>query len=377
MKVTVIPITPAQVHTVRNMVKTLENKGHQVQVIARDHGCACQLLDAYGIRYSLCGKSGRSAHLKYLEALPQLLRALRLAWKFGPDILFGTAPASFISLVLRKPCIVLNDTDIKTIQNPLCSRNPFVKVIFTPVLFNLDLGKKQFRCRMYKELAYLHPNNFQPDPSIYDLLGISRDERYVVLRFNAFDAVHDIGLAGFSVENKRRLVRELREYVHVFISSEGSLSDDLQSYAMKIPPHRIHDALYYAQMLVTDAQTMTTEAAVLGTPVVHCHPLVGRQDFGNFTELEQYGLACHYGVKDQGKAIEKALELVQQPNLKQEYQRRREKLLADKIDFTAFLVSFFENYPESLDEIRRLQWQGEYGKGKSQSLGKGYLAKKE
>ncbi len=360
MKVTVVPITPAQVHTVRNMVRILENKGHQVQVIARDHGCACQLLDAYGIRYSLCGKAGRSASLKYLEAVPQLLRALRLAWKFNPDILFGNAPASFISLVLRKPCIILSEGIGSTIQKQFITLNPFVKVIFTPVLHKADLGKRQFRCRMYKELAYLHPNNFQPDPSIYDLLGISRDERYVVLRFNAFDAVHDIGWSGFSIESKRRLVRELQEYAHVFISSEGSLSDDLQSYVMNIPPHRIHDALYFAQMLVTDTQTMTTEAAVLGTPVVRCHPMVGHQDGGNFIELEhKYGLIYNYEVKDQGKAIEKALELVQQPNLKQECQRRREVLLADKIDFTAFLTSFIENYPESLDEIKRLKLQGE------------------
>ncbi len=34
-------------------------------------------------------------------------------------------------------------------------------------------------------------------------------------------------------------------------------------------------------------------------------------------------------------------------NLKEEFQIRRQKMLADKIDVTAFLVWFVENYPNS------------------------------
>ena len=40
-------------------------------------------------------------------------------------------------------------------------------------------------------------------------------------------------------------------------------------------------------------------------------------------------------------------ELVKSPNLKEIYQERRKKMLADKIDVTAFMVWFIENYPES------------------------------
>jgi hypothetical protein len=36
------------------------------------------------------------------------------------------------------------------------------------------------------------------------------------------------------------------------------------------------------------------------------------------------------------------------PNLKEEWQKRRMKMLADKIDVTAFMVWFIENYPESV-----------------------------
>jgi len=53
-------------------------------------------------------------------------------------------------------------------------------------------------------------------------------------------------------------------------------------------------------------------------------------------------------VADQEKSIQKGIELLQQPNLKKEWKEKSEKMLAEKIDVTAFLVWFVENYPESV-----------------------------
>ena len=54
-------------------------------------------------------------------------------------------------------------------------------------------------------------------------------------------------------------------------------------------------------------------------------------------------------VADQEKSIQKGIELLQQPNLKKEWKERSERMLADKIDVTAFLVWFVENYKEFRD----------------------------
>jgi predicted glycosyltransferase len=111
----------------------------------------------------------------------------------------------------------------------------------------------------------------------------------------------------------------------------------------------MHDVLYYAKMLVGDSQTMTTEAALLGTPAIRCNTFVGEHDMGNFIELEQkYGLIFNYDSP--AKGIEKALELVGQPGLKAEWARKRERLVNDKIDVTAFMVWFVENFPQSFHE---------------------------
>lgn len=39
--------------------------------------------------------------------------------------------------------------------------------------------------------------------------------------------------------------------------------------------------------------------------------------------------------------------------LREEFYRRREKMLSDKIDVTAFLTWFIENYPDSATQTRK------------------------
>jgi hypothetical protein len=120
---------------------------------------------------------------------------------------------------------------------------------------------------------------------------------------------------------------------------------------MNIPQHRMHDAIYYASLLVGDTQTSTTEAACLGTPAIRCNSFVGPNDMSNFKELEaKYKLIFNY--RDSRNAIEKSLELIQQENINKEWAQRTEKLINDKIDLTAFMTWFIENYPKSFEIIR-------------------------
>jgi len=160
----------------------------------------------------------------------------------------------------------------------------FSNVILTPDCFNGDFGNKHIRISGYKELAYLYNHYFEPDPTVINELGLDNNEKYVILRFNVFDAVHDIGRRGFSLSEKYRLVRELEKHVRVFVRSEKELPDDLAVYNLPIPFERIHHAPYYAHLLVCDTGTIATEAAILGTPAVICFSSVNR--FGNFNKLD-------------------------------------------------------------------------------------------
>ncbi|MBN2186928.1 MAG: DUF354 domain-containing protein [Dehalococcoidia bacterium] len=350
MKILFCIATPAQVHFWRYSIESLVKKGHKVKILARDYESTLELLDRYGLEYSSF-KPIRSKYLKIFELLTHALKGYGLGRKFHSDIILGFGVGtSSVSALLRKPCIVFTDTESLPVQHFLTK--VFATVIITPSCFRGDLGKRHIRIAGYKELAYLHPNYFHADPTIYDELGISKDEKYVILRFNAFDAVHDIGRRGFSLLNKYQLARGLGKYARVFLSAEGRLPEDLESFKLPIPYHLIHHALYYAKLVICDTGTIATEAATLGTPSIYCSSAAGQ--FGNFVELQQkYDLI--YCFREPKRAIEKALELIQQPDLKEQWAKKRQRLLADRIDVTQFIVWLIENYPESFEEYRRSQ----------------------
>lgn len=333
--------TPADVHTWRYVIRALRDKGHEVTILARDYGGTIQLLDKYGFKFRSFNAI-KSKYLKIFEIAPHIWEGWKLSKEFNPDIIAGFGvDAALTGALCRKPSVVFTDSEPTPVQHFLTKLS--ATAILTPSCFRKDLGKKQVRFAGYKELSYLHPDYFQPDSSIYNELGISATKKYVILRFNVFDALHDIGKHGFSLADKYRLVRELQKHCRVFISAEGSLPKDLEGYKLQIPYERIHHALYYAQLLIADTGTMVTEAAVLGTPSIFygSHPEV----FGNFVELEQkYDLI--YCFLDSQKAIQKAVELANHPDLKDGWAIKRQRLLADKINVTQFMVNFIEGVAE-------------------------------
>ena len=76
----------------------------------------------------------------------------------------------------------------------------------------------------YHELAYLHPNRFNPDPAVLADFGVSPDEPYSIVRFVSWQAVHDRQERGLSAKQKRHLVEVLQRRGRVLISSEAPLT---------------------------------------------------------------------------------------------------------------------------------------------------------
>jgi predicted glycosyltransferase len=326
--------------------------GHTLKILARDYGSTLMLLDKYGLKYEVYIKPSKNLRrLGTFQIFPYVFNEYRLARRFHPDLVVGIGPDEpLFAFFLHKPCLLFNDSEPMPLQHFI--NKTFARAIITPDCFAKDLGKKQIRFSGYKELAYLHPEYFKPDPAILLELHVSRNEKYVILRFNIFDAVHDIGKYGFSVSDQIKLVEELEKYARVFISPERALPVQLERYILPISSEKIHHALYYSQLLVTDTQTMATEAAILGTPVVRCNNFVGPHDMGNFVELEKkYELI--YSFQNSEQAIRRAVELIKQPDLKKEWEIKRQRLLKEKIDVTRFMVDFIENYPASLAKFRK------------------------
>lgn len=356
MKVGIFISTPAQVHFYKNIIKKLENDGNDVFVVARGYGDTIDLLNEMKIPYFTFSHVPNSKSGKILSVPGDVLRAYRFLKDNRVSVVTGYGIYNALaSRLLGATDVIFNDSEPMAnsfsydIQVRLCML--LTNAMISPSSFRQSLGRKHIKVDSYKEMAYLHPNYYRPDDSIYRLLGISPQEDYVLLRFNAFDAVHDFGVKGFRMDEKVRLVRELEKYAKVFVSSEMAVPDEIKKNLMTLPKNRIHDAIYFAKMLVTDTQTMATEGALLGTPTIRCNSFVGPRDMGNFIELEEkYGLI--YNFSDRTKAIEKAVEMAKRKDLAAEWQQKMSAFMSSSIDINNFMTWFIESYPASLKEIK-------------------------
>ena len=60
-----------------------------------------------------------------------------------------------------------------------------------------------------------------------------------------------------------------------------------------------------------------------------------------------------YFYPDQDAALEKAVQILDNSDSKQEWQQKRERLLADKINVSAWMTDFIENYPKSFKDYQK------------------------
>ena len=349
---------PAHVHLFKNFATAMQKNGHKILFTCRDKEFEIYLLKKYGFEYKTFGRKYISSIGKILGLIEFDVKEFMVGLKFKPDILLshGSIYAAHASFLLGKPHIAMEDTfNFEQIR----LYKPFSKVILTSDYNHPLKSSKVIKYPGYHELAYLHPKHFTPDINILKELNIQPQEKYVIVRFVSWNASHDIGHKGISYENKLKAIDEFSKYAKVFISSEVELPNELEQYKVKIKPHRMHDAMAFASMVFGESATMVSEAACLGVPGIYL------DSTGRLYTKEQeikYGLCFNYSesLDDQQKAIVKGIEILKQNNLRENWLKQRNKMLSDKIDVTAFLVWFIENYPESakiMKENLEYQWR--------------------
>ena len=184
---------PAHVHYFRNFIKIMSQKRHSFLVIAHDKDVTFSLLNKYKIDFISRGKGSNSLFGKFIYIFQADIYVLKAALKFKPDLFisFGTPFAAHVSFLLRKPNIVFSDTEHALFAQILSV--PLSTVIFTPNAFFKYFGKRHIKFSGYMELCSLHPNYFQPDCQVLKLLGIGKNEKFILLRFVSWTAYHDIG----------------------------------------------------------------------------------------------------------------------------------------------------------------------------------------
>lgn len=344
---------PAHYHLFRNSINVLKKKGHEVLILARKKDILVDLLenDKYDLLSVRKGKSLIQKLKLNKQSQNEILEYARIN---QPDLIIGTGDFSYVTKKLGIPSIFCGEDDanlnLLLFVWSLVTYKNFSAILAPFGVNNSIWNTKTTFYSGFQKLAYLHPNQFTPEKQVVEKY-FSTEKPYFILRFAKLNAYHDVNAKGINTVIAQRLIKILEKHGDVYITAERDLEPQFEKYRLKINPLDIHHVMAFSKLYIGDSQSMAVEAAMLGIPSVRFNDFAGR--ISVLEELEhQYSLT--YGIKtDKPEQLYKIIdELLSMPDLRKEFQRRRQRMLADKIDVTAFLVWFIENYPESAQTMK-------------------------
>jgi predicted glycosyltransferase len=317
--------------------------GHRVIVGARKKEFSLELLKAYNIKHVVLTKKGTGLIGLIKELLEQQIKIAKIIKNNSIDLMlqmngiFNAPVGRFYHI----PTLAFSDTE----NDKWANRFSFTlsKHVFSPTCFDHRIGgswKNQIHYPGYHELAYLSPR--------YISDKIVTEDRFLI-RFVGWAAGHDIGEKGLSNEQKIELVNILKEFGTVHISSEAPLPGEIAAFAHQLNPSEIHNFMMKCKMVIGESATMVSEAACLGIPAI----LISNTGRGYTTEQDKrYGLIKHYRL-NQWEEIVDRLKRWGSQDLTDEWQKKRWDMLKDKMDVTSWIVDLVQDYPESIQDSQK------------------------
>lgn len=345
-------VHPAKFQFHKVQINTLKQKGHIVDIVINTKDILEDLIEEEGWEYTNIFPNSRKikgVHV-YIAAVISIFLTVYRLWKYTRGKKYDVFVGDLLSIVGRlkgvKAFYATDDVLAAVPEQAIFFKT--VKHIIAPEI--TDIGKyssKKIAYDGYKALAHLHPNHFTPNENL--LSQELRGKPYFLIRCTGFGATHDIGKSGISDNVLQKLIPILEPHGQILITSERELPDNLKKYNLKIRKNDITHYINYAQIFIGDSTTMCTEAAVLGTPAVEFDEYF--YEIEQMLEIERkYQLIHCFRTSQINEFLLKITELVNTPNIKSIYSERRENLLENTIDVSAFLIYLFENNPESVKE---------------------------
>ncbi len=345
-------VHPAKFHFHKVQINTLKKKGHIVDVVINTKDILEDLIKEEGWDYTNLFPNTRKikgVHV-YIAAGISLFLSIYRLWKFTRgkkyDLFVGDALV-YLGRIRGVPSFYPTDDVLAAVPEQVTWFIP-ANYIIAPVV--TDIGKykkKKIAYKGYKALAHLHPNHFQPDKSKLPV-ELQNGEPFFIIRCTGFGATHDINKTGITDELLFKLEKLILPHGKLLITTERPLPESLTKYQLNIKKNDMAHYIAFAKLFIGDSTTMSTEAAVLGTPSIEFDDYF--HEIEQMIELEQkYQLIHCYNTNQEGEFLDKVRDLLLTENLKLVYKERQEQLLSDTIDVSAFLVWLFENHPKSTE----------------------------
>lgn len=228
---------------------------------------------------------------------------------------------------------IWEEDDAETIKLYAFHTYPLATKVIKPDTLSFEGGRNDLYHSSYHELAYLHPSNFAPSQEIVSKYGLV-PKKYVVARFSALKAFHDFSARGISSELWEETCALLKGY-RIVKSSEKNVE-------YEIKPEDMHHVLAFAKMIISDSQTMTLEAAVLGVPAVRVNTFIGKSKVIEEVET-RYRLAFGFLPNERKKILETVSMLATDPAVEEIWSGRRRMMLSEKIDLNQWTINYFKD----------------------------------
>jgi len=340
---------PVDPYIIFETARQIENEGGKsFFVIIEKEGIIKKIIESYNFQNIVIGEAKDSFAGKLINTFKLVYGINRWVRKFKPDLIFSpTGPYTSIACRFNKlPLICWEDTETATF-NFKYSHKRIDALLLVDSFYKELPGDNIVKFKGYKELAYLHPNIFEPDPNVLNKLDLTINDKIILMRFSALNAMHDIGLKSEVLNHDEKILNFIKKIekehnAKVLISvTERDLDERFDPYKLKIEPSKYVHLLAFCSLYIGEGTTTASEAGILGVPWIALRD----KPLGYLNDQEDnYGLGIRTDNFD--LALEKAEEYLAQ-GVKEEWKEKREKLLANKIDVSAFITWFLKNYPES------------------------------
>ena len=345
MKILFFFVHPGAFHVLRPTIENLQHSGHEVDIAIINKDVLPDLLKEHNMPFTDIFPEGRRSKNMF-EALLNLFRTV---WRLGKvarkkryDLFVTDDCLSINGFLKRIPTLFLIDDDLDVVPEiaPLltCATR-----IFAPAVTRLGrYEKKKIGFDGYKELSYLHPDNFTPDAAVVKKYDLS-PKNYVFIRVVGLTATHDRNKRGIDNGLLARITDLCLRYGKVPVISAERPLGKLEKYRLKYPACEGLHILAGASIFVGDSQTMTSEAALLGVPALRCNDFVGKISVMDEKEY-RYGLTCGFLPGDAEKMLTKLEEWLQEPDLDAQWQIKYKTMLAQTVDISRQLLEEIEKF---------------------------------
>jgi predicted glycosyltransferase len=255
----------------RPVIKVLRERGHTVDVTARDFAQTLGLCERFGIEHTAIGRhrGGRLGH----KAVGLAARSLALArWGRGGDfdlaLGHGSNDITVAAKLLRIPSSTTFDYEWATVQHNINCRLAQAVVVPDAIpavrLERYGARHKLHRYPGLKEEYYLA--DFEPDEDVLAELGVDPSKPIVVLRTPPAVSLYH----RFENNLFTDVLAHLQGTQAVVLPRTTEQRQELQRAGGFIVPDQAIDAqslIAHADLLVSAGGTMNREAVALGTPV--------------------------------------------------------------------------------------------------------------